>query len=679
MVQVAIFSSTCNHDESFIMPIQILPPQLANQIAAGEVVERPSSVIKELLENSLDAGSTRIEIDIERGGSQLIRIRDNGMGINKDELALALSRHATSKVSCLDDLEAIASLGFRGEALASISSVSRLTMTSRTEQQTEAWSARAEGIDMAVEVKPAAHPIGTSVEVCDLFFNTPARRRFLRTDKTEFSHIDEVVRRIALSRNDVQIKLTHNGKLIKHYRAAQDNQSRLSRIATVFGNSFIENCIELSGEYADLRITGWLGQPEVARAQSDLQYCYVNARMMKDKLINHAIRQAFSDKLDTDLYPAYLIYIEVDPRQVDVNVHPAKHEVRFHQARLVHDYIFQAINGALEQNLFNRTQVAEVDSKRYQFTQASEQSTKTEQKNTTEATTEEIKLSPFAGLDNDINHQQAEKPAATSPTLANTASSYELFPGQSRPSAFTQQAAIRHSAATAVSRQQVVAQQTAYAELTAPNPTEVEKPVAQDVTELAKQNQAKRNAQVRLLSEVSDDYLVFQLEDELYLLSKRHFYQQLLVKKLAYVWAQPSQKSQPLLLPVALKADTDFVQGWQSVAKLLEKLAIDIHNPRPDTLVVRKVPACLRETDLASLIPELIGVLSQTDWNLQTFPQSQVLQVIERLDRLQPNWLWADWVNSCSEWRNLAGETLAELLSRLAIPMQTSQLIAGAK
>lgn len=211
------------------MPIQVLPPQLANQIAAGEVVERPASVVKELVENSLDAGATRIDIDIERGGAKLIRIRDNGCGIKKDELALALARHATSKIASLDDLEAIISLGFRGEALASISSVSRLTLTSRTAEQQEAWQAYAEGRDMNVTVKPAAHPVGTTLEVLDLFYNTPARRKFLRTEKTEFNHIDEIIRRIALARFDVTINLSHNGKIVRQYRAVPEGGQKERR------------------------------------------------------------------------------------------------------------------------------------------------------------------------------------------------------------------------------------------------------------------------------------------------------------------------------------------------------------------------------------------------------------------------------------------------------------------
>ncbi len=332
------------------MTIKILPARLANQIAAGEVVERPASVVKELVENSLDSGATRIDIDIEKGGAKMIRVRDNGKGIVKDELALALSRHATSKIHTLDDLEAIVSLGFRGEALASISSVARLTMTSRPATQDQAWAAHSEGREMQVKLQPAAHPIGTSVEVLDLFFNTPARRKFLRTEKTEFTHIDELLKRIALSRFDVTINLRHNGKMIRQYRAAKTDVQAEKRIAAVCGNAFVRHMLKIELEHQGLKLHGWITTPEGARQQSDLQYCYVNGRMMRDKLINHAIRQSYETSLRPDQFATYVLFIELDPHQVDVNVHPAKHEVRFHQARLVHDFIYQALSDGLAQS-----------------------------------------------------------------------------------------------------------------------------------------------------------------------------------------------------------------------------------------------------------------------------------------------------------------------------------------
>lgn len=331
------------------MPIQILPPQLANQIAAGEVVERPASVVKELAENSLDAGATRIDIDIEKGGSRLIRIRDNGAGICKEELTMALARHATSKIATLDDLDTILSLGFRGEALASISSVSRLTLTSRTATQDEAWQAYAEGRDMMVTVKPAAHPTGTTLEVRDLFYNTPARRKFMRTEKTEFSHIDEVVMRIALARFDIAISLTHNGKLIRQYRGATDDHQRRRRLGAVCGTTFMTHALAIEWQHGDLSLHGWVADPAGSRQVAELQYCYVNGRIMRDRLINHAIRQAYQQTLGSDQQPAYVLYLDLPPDQVDVNVHPAKHEVRFHQSRLVHDFIYQGVLTVLQE------------------------------------------------------------------------------------------------------------------------------------------------------------------------------------------------------------------------------------------------------------------------------------------------------------------------------------------
>lgn len=331
------------------MPIRILPPQLANQIAAGEVVERPASVVKELVENSLDAGADHIEIEIEKGGSKLIRVRDNGSGIAEQELVLALSRHATSKITDLNDLEAICSLGFRGEALASISSVSRLTLTSKTAGQSAAWQASAEGRDMQVEVRPAAHPDGTSIEVLDLFFNTPARRKFLRTDKTEFGHIDELVKRLALSRYDVSWLLSHNGQQVRRLKAALTQDQRQKRVAALCGRVFAEHAAFIENQYGDVKIWGWLVHPQACSAQLHCQYSYVNGRMMRDKLLNHAIRQAYGDTLAPDQQPAFVLYLELEPRQVDVNVHPAKHEVRFHQARLIHDFVVSALTDALTQ------------------------------------------------------------------------------------------------------------------------------------------------------------------------------------------------------------------------------------------------------------------------------------------------------------------------------------------
>lgn len=329
------------------MPIHLLPVALANQIAAGEVIERPASVVKELVENSLDAGADQISVEIEQGGRRRIRIRDNGGGIEKAELPLALSRHATSKISCLADLEAIMSMGFRGEALASIASVSRLRLTSRPAGQSAAWEAWVEGRDMQAQLAPASHPEGTTVDVQDLFFNTPARRKFLRTDKTEFGHIDEVVRRIALGRFDVRLNLTHNQKLVRSYPAATNKEQFLNRLTKVCGPSFTDHAIYLEQQAGPVRLHGWIAPAAHCRHQGDVQYFYVNGRMMRDRLLAHAIRQAYADGLNDERSPTFVLYLELPPTDVDVNVHPAKHEVRFHQARQIHDFVLQSLRPAL--------------------------------------------------------------------------------------------------------------------------------------------------------------------------------------------------------------------------------------------------------------------------------------------------------------------------------------------
>jgi len=328
--------------------ILLLSSRLANQIAAGEVVERPASVAKEVLENSLDAGATRIDIDVEGGGAKLIRIRDNGNGIPAEDMPLALARHASSKITSLEDLECVGSLGFRGEALASIGSVSRLTLTSNdSEQGSEGSSAACEGREMEVQLKPAPHPRGTTVEVRDLFFNTPARRKFLRTEKTEFNHLEEVVKRLALSRFDVAFTLRHNGKVVHNLKAAAAQAETQRRVAAVCGPAFMEQAIAIESEATPYRLSGWVGLPTFSRSQADLQYFFVNGRVIRDRLVAHAVKQAYRDVLYHGRHPAFVLYLELDPAQVDVNVHPTKHEVRFRDGRAVHNFIFSSLHRAL--------------------------------------------------------------------------------------------------------------------------------------------------------------------------------------------------------------------------------------------------------------------------------------------------------------------------------------------
>jgi len=329
------------------VPIQQLPDTLVNQIAAGEVVERPASVVKELVENALDAGATRVDIDLEEGGIRLIRIRDDGGGIPADELALAISRHATSKIASLDDLEEVATLGFRGEALPSIASVSRFALSSRTAAREHGMRLEVDGGRIAPP-QPQPHSVGTTVEVRDLFYNVPARRKFLRAERTELGHIEEWLRSLALARPDVELRISHNGRLARHYKPVRDHGEHLRRVAEALGEEFTAQCLQVEHAGAGLRLRGWVGLPTAARSSADQQYFYVNGRAVRDRTVAHAVRQAYADVLFHGRHPAFVLFLECDPRQVDVNVHPAKHEVRFREQRLVHDFIYRTLHEALK-------------------------------------------------------------------------------------------------------------------------------------------------------------------------------------------------------------------------------------------------------------------------------------------------------------------------------------------
>jgi len=548
------------------MPIQVLPPQLANQIAAGEVVERPASVVKELVENSLDAGATRIDIDIEKGGAKLIRIRDNGCGINKDELAMALARHATSKITTLDDLEAIVSLGFRGEALASISSVSRLTLTSRTEAQNEAWQAYAEGRDMTVTVKPAAHPVGTTLEVLDLFYNTPARRKFMRTEKTEFTHIDEVIRRIALARFDVAIALTHNGKLVRQYRGVSESSQQERRLGAICGSAFMAHALAIEWQHGDLSLRGWVADPAGSRQVTELQYCYVNGRMMRDRLINHAIRQAYQDKLGDDHQPAYVLYLQIDPHQVDVNVHPAKHEVRFHQSRLVHDFIYQGVLSALQET--GAETLADVA--------------------TPEVTAE--RWPPENRQAAGANHfATPAAPAASSGGGAGGGNSnwQRKEPGyQPREGKAYQQL------------------------LKTPEP-----PRAREAVPAATPTQKTEDP---LHAHSQSFGRVLTVMREHYALVERGSGLALIALPVADRWLKQAQldpadeglKPQPLLIPVRLKMDKPEREAIGRFAELLTRMGVDLQLDAQH-VTLRAVPLPLRQQNLQNLIPELLGYLAR--------------------------------------------------------------------
>ncbi|HEY3644510.1 MAG TPA: DNA mismatch repair endonuclease MutL, partial [Gammaproteobacteria bacterium] len=327
--------------------IWILPQEVSERIAAGEVVERPASVIKELLENALDAGAKRVEIEVEGGGARLMRVRDDGGGIPKEELPLAVGRHATSKISSLEDLEQVMTLGFRGEALPSIGAVARLSLTTRTRDSGHAWKLEGDGHGHYAAPAPAAHAPGTSVEVRDLFFNTPARRKFLKSEQTEFGHLDTAVRRLALARHDLDLQLRHNGRAVLVLHAASDMPGIERRLKELVGPEFIEHAFHIQQQGAGMRLSGWLARPTFSRSQADLQYFYVNGRAVRDKLLVHAARLGFNDVMFHGRHPAYVLYLELDPARVDVNAHPAKQEVRFRDSRLVHDFVFRTVQEAL--------------------------------------------------------------------------------------------------------------------------------------------------------------------------------------------------------------------------------------------------------------------------------------------------------------------------------------------
>ncbi|WP_050644364.1 DNA mismatch repair endonuclease MutL [Vibrio coralliirubri] len=650
------------------MTIKILPARLANQIAAGEVVERPASVVKELVENSLDSGATRIDIDIEKGGAKMIRVRDNGKGIVKDELALALSRHATSKIHTLDDLEAIVSLGFRGEALASISSVARLTMTSRPATQDQAWAAHSEGRDMQVKLQPAAHPIGTSVEVLDLFFNTPARRKFLRTEKTEFTHIDELLKRIALSRFDVTINLRHNGKMIRQYRAAKTQVQAEKRIAAVCGNPFVRHMLKIELEHQGLKLHGWITTPEGARQQSDLQYCYVNGRMMRDKLINHAIRQSYETSLRPDQFATYVLFIELDPHQVDVNVHPAKHEVRFHQARLVHDFIYQALSDGLaqskqinaapiNQSAFHQLEVihhqqdstsSEVDGVASFAEPESVMSSSSDQSQVSERVRHAIDQTPAYprkaesehAFDkpqhsvNDGGRHYAPSTSSSSSAGRSSSASETSFTGsprqkwiESRPEPKKEKEPHQHHGEPAPSKREV----KAYKELlktpdfddqvVVPSPPQehVAPVETRDNLENKENKEAKPVQQNpvhskprapvtdlgKAVSVVERQYLVMGNKNGSVLVS-------LAKAELLRVIGQldtreGALKSQPLLVPLSIKLGSELVEVAKAQSQTLAVLGIELKARNSEAVMVMGVPSPLRQQNLQILIPDLLS------------------------------------------------------------------------
>lgn len=544
--------------------IQLLSPRLANQIAAGEVVERPASVVKELVENALDAGACRVDVDVEQGGVKLIRVRDDGCGIDEADLPLALSRHATSKIVSLDDLEAVSSLGFRGEALASISSVSRLSLTSRTESQEAASRVEVEGRDMDARISPAAHPVGTTVEVRDLFFNTPARRKFLRTEKTEFGHVEECIRRQALSRFDTGFTLRHNQRVVQSLRPAGTDLDRERRIGALCGQQFIDNSVVIDAEATGLRLWGWVALPTFSRSQADLQYFFVNGRVIRDRLVAHAVRQAYRDVLYNNRHPAFVLYLEVDPASVDVNVHPTKHEVRFRDGRLVHDFIFRTLHKAL-------ADVRPDDHLRGAVAQS------------------------FGRESQSVPQVAAgasEQPATPGHYPAGSRGAPQQEWQASDQMAFYQSL----NAGGGVDTGTPGAQAAAPAEVASPGFTP---PVSSD----------EEPPLGYAIAQLHGIYILAQSRAGMIVVDMHAAHERITYERMKRALEQQHLKSQPLLVPLSLAVSQKEATLAETHGAELQKLGLGIERIGPETLAVRQIPALLRGADTEQLVRDVLADL----------------------------------------------------------------------
>lgn len=558
--------------------IRLLTPRLANQIAAGEVVERPASVVKELVENALDAGASRVDIEIEQGGVKLIRVRDDGSGIDEADLPLALSRHATSKIENLDDLEAVASLGFRGEALASISSVSRLALTSRTESQEAASRVEVEGRDMDASISPAAHPVGTTVEVRDLFFNTPARRKFLRTEKTEFNHVDECVRRQALSRFDTGFTLRHNQRVVQSLRPAENPLDRERRIGSLCGQQFIDNAVVIDAEATGLKLWGWVALPTFSRSQADLQYFFVNGRVIRDRLVAHAVRQAYRDVLYNNRHPAFVLYLEVDPANVDVNVHPTKHEVRFRDGRLVHDFIFRTLHKAL-------ADVRPDDHLRGAVAQSHGR---------------ESGGMPGGygsrGAMPDVNPRPASSPFPGTASQPSGGFSDNQWPRQHEWQARDQMAfyqSLNQGGGVGGQPAGVETGELAVASPTPPQDSADEPPLGYAIAQL------------------HGIYILAQSRQGMIVVDMHAAHERITYERMKRALEAQDLKSQPLLVPVSLAVSQKEAALAETHGEELMRLGLGVERIGPETLAVRQVPALLRGADTEQLVRDVLSDLIQ--------------------------------------------------------------------
>jgi DNA mismatch repair protein MutL len=549
--------------------IHLLSPRLANQIAAGEVVERPASVAKELLENALDAGATRIELDVEEGGVKLLRIRDDGHGIAQDQLPLALARHATSKIHELADLEGVQSLGFRGEALASISSVARLCLTSRTASASEAWQVEAEGRDMQPSVQPAAHPVGTTVQVRDLFYNTPARRKFLRTEKTEFDHLQEVVRRMALARFDVAFHLRHNGRQVFALHHAADDSARARRIGQLLGEGFLEQALPIEVERNGLRLHGWVGLPTFSRSQADMQYFYVNGRIVRDKLVGHAVRQAYRDVLYGGRHPAFVLYLELDPNLVDVNVHPTKHEVRFRDGRTVHDFLYSTLNRSLADVRPGDELAAP-------------------------AATDSLELPRATGLAGGEFAGQSGLDLRD-PTLTQTAP-FAGGAGAGTGNAGNFFRSFQRPQQAGFSGQRV----EAYQEFTAPLGAPAEVGEDEQIPPLG-----------YALAQLKGIYILAENRHGLVLVDMHAAHERVMYERLKTAMAMEGLKGQPLLVPQSMALSEREVDCAEEHAEWFAKLGFELQRMGSESLAIRQIPALLKQAQAEHLVRDVLADLME--------------------------------------------------------------------
>ncbi|MCI3943493.1 DNA mismatch repair endonuclease MutL [Pseudomonas syringae] len=551
--------------------IELLSPLLANQIAAGEVVERPASVIKELLENSLDSGARRIDVDVEQAGIKLLKVRDDGGGISSDDLPLALARHATSKIRDLEDLERVMSLGFRGEALASISSVARLTLTSRTRDADQAWQVETEGRDMAPRVQPAAHPVGTSVEVRDLFFNTPARRKFLKAEKTEFDHLQEVIKRMALARFDVAFHLRHNGKTVLSLHEAHDDTARARRVSAICGPGFLEQALPIEIERNGLHLWGWVGLPTFSRSQADLQYFFVNGRAVRDKLVAHAVRQAYRDVLFNGRHPTFVLFFEVDPAAVDVNVHPTKHEVRFRDGRMVHDFLYGTLHRALgdvrpENQLGGSVPVV------------------TETRPTGPEAGEFGPQGEMRLANNVLEQPQGE--AFARPAGGGSGSGYQ-YQYSPRPT-------------TGVP---VAEAQSAYREFFAPLPSATPSTLPESPSDIPPLGYA--------LAQLKGIYILAENAHGLVLVDMHAAHERIMYERLKIAMANEGLSGQPLLVPESLAVSQREADCAEEHIATFQRLGFELQRLGPETLAIRQIPALLKQAEANRLVSDVLADLME--------------------------------------------------------------------